>query len=71
MVHSGNARDTQAATATATATELVVVVMLMEVVVVVTVVVATSAGSIPYRRSRLGRDGQSCHPMRCRSDQGS
>ena len=52
-----------------TATEgVVVVVVVTEVVVVVKMAVMVSAGSTPYRRSRLGRDARSRHPMRRRSD---
>ena len=52
-----------------TATEgVVVVVVVTEVVAVVKMAVMVSAGSTPYRRSRLGRDARSRHPMRRRSD---
>ena len=65
MLHSSSAQDSRAATVTATEE---VVAVVTEVVVVVTMVVKASAGSTPYRRSRLGRDARSRHPMRRRSD---
>lgn len=64
MLHSSSAQDSRAATVTATEE---VVAVVTEVVVVVTMVVRASAGSTPYRRSRLGRDARSRHPMRRRS----